>query len=323
MNDHDLGLALRAYLLRERQHNRPLDSRRLQAVLGDLIASDQDVLLPALRALVLSNAFSSAIGQEPPLADRRLLPRLRQELAPTFSLDVRQRMDDVLAGLLDQVAPGTGSSPAMAPATNQAAPAPTPPATSDRPGGGWAPGLLVLTAVLAILGGIAMAIVGGGVMLWLRHRSPQPETAPPAAITPPIQAPITPSAPLITPGSTSTTAPAPSEGGANASEAALQSLGNLYQALSSKNGETAKAYYADSSSDQFDPAFFRQFASVSLGDLRETGRSGSLLFFSGVVTFAYPDGTRQLESRTFTVDTSRSPAVVTASAFDRMIQLRR
>jgi hypothetical protein len=81
-------------------------------------------------------------------------------------------------------------------------------------------------------------------------------------------------------------------------------------------------YYDEGSSDQFDPAFFNQFASVTLSDLKETGRNGPQLLFSGVVTFQYPDGTSQLESRTFTVDTSRTPAVVTASAFGRVIRLR-
>lgn len=323
MNDHDLGQALRAYLLRERQHNRPLDSRRLQAVLGDLVTADQEGLLPALRALVLSNAFSSAIGQEPPLDDLRLLPRLRQELVATFSQEVRRRMDDVLAGLLDQPAPDPSSPPATAPAQASAAPEPAAPTSSDRPAGGCAPGLLVLAALLAVLAGVAMAVVGGGVALWLRHRAPQPQTSEPGAPSPPLTGPITPPAPLVPPESATTQAPLPSGTGDLASATAMQSLGNLYSALSAKDSDAARAYYDASSSDQFDPAFFRQFASVSLGDLRETGRSGSLLFFTGVVTFAYPDGTRQLESRTFTVDTSRAPAVVTASAFDRMIQLRR
>ena len=314
MNDRDLGQALRDHLMREQQQGRPLVTSRLQAVLNDLVSADQQPLLPALRALVLSNAFASAIRQEPPLADDRLLPRLQQELASTYSLEVRQRMDAVLAGLFDQPLepePPTAPSPAVA-ATAPATPAT---ATSDHRSMGCGLGLLLLTAVLAALAGVAMALLGGGVALWLRHRQPQPQAEAPAAIVPP----AAPTSPILPPESPPTDAPNRDD---IALSAARESLGNLYNALSAKDATAARAYYDEGSSDQFDPAFFNQFASVTLSDLKETGRSGSQLLFSGVVTFHYPDGTSQIESRTFTVDTSRSPAVVTASSFGRVIRLR-
>lgn len=305
MKDPALGRALRAYVLQELQHGRRPEPSRLQALLNDLVHSDQEPLLPALRTLVLSTAFGSAIRQDPPLADHRLLPRLQQELATTCSQGVRLRMDAVLGGLLDQPEPATG------PAAET--PAPIPPA---RPGRrlGWPAALLALTGVLALAAGVAMAVLGGGVALWLRHRSTQPRAEAPAPITPPLP-PSTPAAPTVG---------TPDPGAGNGAQAAaLQSLNSLYRALSAKDAVTASQYYSPESGDQFDPAFFGQFAGVTLSDLRETGRQGPVLSFSGVVTFAYADGTSQIESRTFTIDTSRSPAMVTASAFGRILQLRR
>ncbi|MEY3735336.1 MAG: hypothetical protein RLZZ624_394 [Cyanobacteriota bacterium] len=304
MNDHALGQALRAQVLQELQHGRRPEPSRLQAVLSDWIASEQEPLRPALRALIHSAAFSSAIQQQPPLADGRLMPRLREELAPTFSREVRQRMETVLAGLLDQ-------PPPFSPSTS-AAPVP---ANSSRGGGGgagrWAAGLVLLAGVLAVAGGVAMALLGGGVALWLRHRNADPQAQAEAQIPP-----------TLPPVRTPAPAPEPADGGADQASA-VQSLNALYRALSDQDAGRASQYYGPESSDQFDPAFFRQFAGVTLSELQLTGRRGPVLSFSGVVTFTYPDGSSQIESRSFDVDTSRSPAVVTASAFGRILQLRR
>lgn len=298
MNDHALGQALRAHVLQELQNGHLPESSRLQAVLSDLITGEQEPLRPALRTLVLSAAFSSAIGQQPPLADRRLLPRLRQELAATFSREVRQRMETVLTGLLDQPQP-VGSTTTEAPVA----------ANANTPGGSWrwAAGVVLLAGGLAVAGGVAMALLGGGVALWLRHRSAEPEVQ--------AEAPITPALPPVPPS-------APADGGVDQA-AALQTLKELYRALSDHDAVRASLYYGPGSSDQFDPDFFRRFAGVRLSELRPTGRQGPVLSFSGVVTFTYPDGSSQIESRSFDVDTSRSPAVVTRSAFGRVLQRRR
>ncbi|MFM8524038.1 MAG: hypothetical protein ACKOCM_00195 [Cyanobacteriota bacterium] len=306
MNDHDLGQTLRAHALAGQPPGTPQQISRLQAVIGDLVTDHQRLLLPALRALVASKAFTSALGQNPPLADARVLPRLRQELAATYAPEVLERMENVLAGLLNQPPPAVHRSVAAPPAI-------TPTTSQER---GYGVGLLVLTGVLAMLSALAMAIVGGGVALWLRQRGSQSQPPPPATVAAPV-APL----PAAIPPDRSTTSP-PLSGDDTASTAAQQSLSNLYNALSRKDLVTARTYYNGGSGDQFDPAFFNQFAGVSLSDLKETGRSGPNLFFTGVVTFLYPDGTRQLEHRTFTVDTSSSPAVVTASAFTGVIRLR-
>ena len=96
---------------------------------------------------------------------------------------------------------------------------------------------------------------------------------------------------------------------------ALASLQGLYAALSSKNFSEARQYFGGAAADQFDPAFFEQFKRVSVADLRETSRVGSNLNFQGTVTFVYPDGSIQIENRSFSVDTSSSPALITGSEF--------
>jgi hypothetical protein len=41
-----------------------------------------------------------------------------------------------------------------------------------------------------------------------------------------------------------------------------------------------------------------------------------------VVTFVYPDGTSQSESRSFTVDTATNPALITGSSFGQVMRGR-
>jgi hypothetical protein len=42
----------------------------------------------------------------------------------------------------------------------------------------------------------------------------------------------------------------------------------------------------------------------------------------GVVTFVYPDGSTQSESRSFVVDTATQPALITASGFNQVLKAR-
>ena len=328
MNDHDLGQALRSHVLAGHQQGRPLDPARLKAILMDLADAEQQVLLPALRALVQSTAFRSAISQVQPLSDPRLLPRLNQELEGNFSLDVRQRMAVVLAGLLNQPAPSASTSNGIdvGPDPARATPAAAAPPQGQATGCGI--GMVVLGGGLALLGGTALIILGAGLFLWLRQHGLTPQ----GGASSPIERPAVPEAdPIATPPPSNAVPPgngtinpeASGEREATEQAFAIRSIGNLYNALSAKDHAAAREYYGDGSADQFDPAFFNQFERVSVSDLTVKDRDGSTLDLAGVVTFVYPDGTSQVESRTFTVDTSRSPALVTASAFGRVIRFRR
>lgn len=280
MTDHDLGQALRNHVLRERPQALP-QPHRLLAVLGDLVSDDQQRLLPALRTLVLSNAFASAIRQEPPLADGRLLPRLQRELATVNAPEVRQRMDAVLAGLLDQ------PEPASIRLHGSTEPVPGPD-TGGR-GMGWGIGLLVLSAMLATLSGVAMALVGGGLVLWLRHRGPQPRPDAPSTSTPA----ALPSTRAIRADPGTTEAPT------NGEAALVAATGSPDGALSAQDAVSASRDSGAGSIDPFHPTVVRQSSAGSLSQLRETDR------------------------RTFNLDTSRSPAVVMANAVEGILRRRR
>ena len=55
----------------------------------------------------------------------------------------------------------------------------------------------------------------------------------------------------------------------------------------------------------------------------DTSKAGSSLILEGVVTFVLPDGYLQSEKRSFCVDTSSEPPLITASEFGRVITPRR
>ena len=62
---------------------------------------------------------------------------------------------------------------------------------------------------------------------------------------------------------------------------------------------------------------------MAVDSLQEVSRDGSKVTLQGVVTFVYPDGTSQAESRSFTVDTASQPGLITASSFGPVVSPRR
>ncbi|QPN55923.1 hypothetical protein I1E95_12340 [Synechococcus sp. CBW1107] len=343
MNDHQLGAALRQQVLSDLQHGRGAEGRRLQALAGDLCGEEQIKLLPALRHLVLSAAFTSAASQSPPLSGSRLLPRLMQELEEVFNPAICTRMERVVEGLLDlppREAPDPPTATMPMPSTESRSPAARRPARSvpvkpvvktmpapvtpsvqvpaSRGGGSHA-----LLGVLAFLtGGLAVALVGAVMLLQQPPRSnlespstPRPSPAPAVTTAKPVTPPREPSLPEPEP----TTPPQPP---AANTDQAIASVQGLYAALSGKAYNQARQFFGGAAADQFDPAFFNQFERVSVSDLRETGQEGSSVTLEGVVTFAYPDGSVQSESRRFTVDTASTPALIIASDFGGVIKAR-
>ena len=101
---------------------------------------------------------------------------------------------------------------------------------------------------------------------------------------------------------------------------AIASVQQLYTDIANGNFDAARQLFSPAASDQFDPTFFGQFQQVSVSDLRETSRSGTSVTLSGVVTYVYPDGTSQTESRSFSVDTATQPALITASSFGSVLK---
>jgi hypothetical protein len=346
MNDYQLGAALRTQVIQDRQRGLPVEGRRLQAVVGDLGGAEQAGLLPALRYLVFCPAFHSAASQAEPLADPRLLTRLMQELQEVFTPAICQRMQAVVEGLLGLPATPTAGASAAVAAAPVPAPVPEPaglvampvplddprPPTSEQAlallaanrsgaGGGGSRSLVVVLSFLC--GGLLVGLLGLLVFLQMAdRRQPQLGTseAPPVPVAQPVTPPATPTLPEPEP-SPPTTEEVASSDSANLNQA-ISRVQELYGALSSKNYDAARGFFAGAAADQFDPSFFNQFERVGVTELRESGRSGSTLTLEGQVTFTYPDGTSQLETRSFTVDTATTPAVITDSAFGQVLKGR-
>ncbi len=287
---------------------------------------------------------------------------LLQELANLYSPAVCQRLAEVLQGLLpgeaataDRPAAAQPVRPVQEGAAQPRAQAwsPGPPGALPQPdptsgwsdtapgsGHGTAPeavhaaavrqtntttgsgrGLGLLVALLGFLvGGLGAALA---LLLWLQ-RNPGAPAAPaaneaalqPAPSAEPAPAPATPAPPAALLPETE-----PSRmGGGRA--AAIASVERLYSALSNRDFNTARSLFGPVAADQFDPAFFEQFSQVSVSDLREIGSSGAVVELEGTVRFVYPDGSVQVESRSFTVDTASEPALITASAFGQVLQPR-
>jgi len=334
MQPHRIGQQLRAVVLRDRREGRPLDPRRLQAVIGDLCADAQADLVAPLRYLVLSGAFASAAGMDPPLADGRQLARLQNELAQMYAATICARLLPVLEGLLDlpdSSLPRAAATAAQAPPADLAGRS-----NGTAPGraGGAGPSLLIL--LLAFLSGVLMvALLGVALLLWQRHGASLPggaapgpsatATGTPGGAAAPAPSPVSPPPePSAAPVAEQPPPPpvAPTEASAPL-DRALASIQELYGALSAKEFSRAQPLFGAAAADQFDPSFFRQFERVSVGNLRSTGQVGSTLHLEGVVTFVWPDGSLQTESRTFSVDTSSSPAVISGSAFGAVLTPRR
>jgi hypothetical protein len=347
MNDYELGAALRERVLQDRMRGLPHDGRRLQAVVGDLCGSDQDLLLPALRHLVMSAAFGSAAGQPRPLADSRLESRLMAELREVFAPRIVARMEAVVRGLLALEASGP---PLEAPAAEMpkaevstpVAPAPVvstpvvpaevaPAVAIERRGSG------ALVALLAFLcGGLSLALVllvtrqpgelppaAGTASVPSRPR-PQPDR--PAPPEEPARTPPPPVQPEAAVAETSDEAPKADERQAidnQRVDQAVRAVQQVYAALARRDYDSARALFAAAAADQFDPQFFSQFERVSVTDLQVSGAAGSSVNLRGLVTFVYPDGSVQTEARDFTVDTSGTPALITASEFGGVVSPRR
>ena len=310
MNDYELGTNLRRQLLADQQRGIRQDPRRLQALASDFCADQQLALLPAVKYLLLTPAFNQVLEQRPALpSDPQLVLQLQQELDAVFAPAVSRRTGNVLRGLLALPA---ASAPTLDP-TPAPAPAPAPPVHLAPRSGSASRGLLVLLSFMA--GVLVVGVVGALAWLLQLNRAGQPLLPQPLGETPQPAKPLTPPIQALTPP------PAPDLEQLEL-ERAIATVQQLYSALSSGNSEAARRLYSGEAADQFDPNFFSQFSRVSVADLVETGRSGSTVNLTGLVTFTYPDGTSQVESRTFSVDTATEPGLITASSFQAVMQPR-
>jgi hypothetical protein len=320
LNDHELGGRLRRQILSDLERGLPSDGRRLQALVGDLCGQEQLPLLPALKYLVMTPGFNHAVAQHPPLpADPRLQLRLQQELNEVFAAAISGRMEAVLRGLMGLAA---ASSEGIAP---EAPPEHQPDLDAEAEGETFelnaippSGGSRGLVAVLSFIAGVLVVGVGGG-LAWLLLQS-SPVRNPDVGDLSGIPARQDPAPSAAEPPPALDLEAIRREAASTAQ--AVASVEQLYNDLSLGNIQAARQRFGGEAADQFDPAFFSQFQRVSVDNLRELSRDGSLVTLEGLVTFVYPDGTSQSESRSFTVETATDPALITASNFGQVTRRR-
>ena len=303
MNDYQLGVKLRRQILADFERGISSDVRRYQALLSDFCGDNELLLLPALKHLVQTAAFQEAVAERPPLpSETQLNLRLQQELDALFAPALCLRMAEVLRGLLG-LAPDGQAIP------SSLQDEPTAVDTPVRSNSG-------VVAVLSFIAGVlVVGVVGAITWLVLLNRSMTPSTA---------TAPT-----LVSEPEPTQTEPEPATSEPKLDPAQLQlnqaieTVRQLYDDISLGNTAAAKQLFSPQAADQFDPAFFSQFQRVAVDNLQEVSRDGSKVTLQGVVTFVYPDGTSQAESRSFTVDTASQPGLITASSFDQVVSPRR
>jgi len=319
MNDYQLGVKLRRQILADFERGVVSDSRRTQALLSDFCGDSQILLLPALKHLVQTAAFQVAVSTSPPLqGETQLNLRLQQELDALFAPALCLRMAEVLRGLLG-MAPERQGGPIPTAVLQEAR------SDNDEPEAeaeleAMAPASSSNSGVVALLSFIAGVLVVGvvGALTWLvlfnRGVFRQDNSVPALLSQPEPKKPTEPELPAAEPAVDTNLA---------SRNQAIDTVRQLYDDISVGNTAAAQQLFSPKAADQFDPAFFRQFQRVAVDNLQEVNRDGSLVTLQGVVTFVYPDGSSQAESRSFTVDTSSLPALITSSSFGQVLSPRR
>ena len=105
-------------------------------------------------------------------------------------------------------------------------------------------------------------------------------------------------------------------------DAAIYVIQEWVSAMSDMDSQKASQYMTGDAERMYEPGFFKQFERVNVSRLTVDNVSGSFINLSGIMTFVYPDGSIQKETRTFTVFTKDGAAVVTNTEFGKVIQSR-
>jgi len=317
MNDYQLGVQLRRQILADFERGVTSDSRRTQALLSDFCGDSQILLLPALKHLVQTAAFQEAITTSPPLqGETQLSLRLQQELDALFAPALCLRMAEVLRGLLGMAPemPAGRIPTAVLQETESENDEPDAELEALVPANGSNSGVVALLSFIA--GVLVVGVVGAFTWLVLLNRGVlRQDNSVPALVSQPEQKkPTEPELPVAEPAVDTNLV---------SRNQAIDTVRQLYDDISVGNTAAAQQLFSPKAADQFDPAFFRQFQRVAVDNLQEVSRDGSLVTLQGVVTFVYPDGSSQAESRNFTVDTGSLPALITASSFGQVLSPRR
>jgi len=105
-------------------------------------------------------------------------------------------------------------------------------------------------------------------------------------------------------------------------DTAIYVIQEWVNAMSNIDSKLASKYMTGSAERMYNPAFFKQFERVNVSNLTVKSTSGSFINLSGVMTFVYPDGSVQKETRTFTIYSKSGSAIVTNTEFGKVIESR-
>lgn len=343
MTPYQLGQSLRTQVLLQQQRAGRVQAARLVSLLRDLCVNDHHDFYAPLCFLVTSPAFASALDRDGLLAGAALLDAWNRELAQIYASGLCLRLQPVLAGLLNlsPTASPTAATPARPTLFRRDPPDPPgmgSPAAAARGGstGRSSGARTVALTLLAFVGGVLLSAALTLTLGRGSNRGPSPDSPASLPQRRDPEAGLRRTASAAAPQVASQTAPAaPSRQGPAAAPAttaaaeteepaapqrALSSVQQLYEALAARDYERARLYFSAAAADQFDPGYLEQYQQIAIQDLRVTGQSGSTLQLEGVVSLVQSDGSRQLETRSFSVDVATEPPQVTASAFERVLR---
>ena len=105
-------------------------------------------------------------------------------------------------------------------------------------------------------------------------------------------------------------------------DAAIYVIQEWVEAMSNNDTQRASKYMTGAAERMYDPAFFRQFERVNVSNLTVESVSGSFINLSGIMTFVYPDGSVQKETRDFTIFSKDGSTVVTNTEFGKVVDPR-
>ena len=105
-------------------------------------------------------------------------------------------------------------------------------------------------------------------------------------------------------------------------DAAIYVIQEWVEAMSENDAQRASKYMTGAAERMYDPTFFKQFERVNVSNLTVDSVSGSFINLSGIMTFVYPDGSVQKETRDFTIFSKDGSTVVTNTEFGKVVDPR-
>ena len=286
-----LGRQIGEYVQRQSGHRCNIQS--LQGVVADL-ASDMPDLKAPLRDLVTRQSFPSLFPHV--LSGDGVLQRdaLVQEVSHIYSPELLSQIEQVLNGLLgisSDVAPSVQAAVADL-ADNDSRPVKRVQSSSAR--------MLVGIIIIGLLSAILSVLI-------LDSRKEKPIPVSDSSQSKDLRE--------------SEVLRTEQLAGAKV-DAAIFVVQEWVNAMSDMDDQRASQFMAGEAKRMYDPSFFNQFERVNVSRLSVDSVSGSFVNLNGVMTFVYPDGSVQKETRTFTVLAKDGSAVVTNTEFGRVIQPR-